>query len=53
MSTRQGNRFSSRTKGGGRFNFCFAQSGVRGNIGKHKDQGNAAVHVDVVTGKMV
>ena len=50
MSTCQVNRFSSRTKIGGRLSFIFAQNDGRENLGKHKDQGNNAAHGYVLTG---
>ena len=51
MSTHQGKIFSSRKKGGGKYNFSFSNNGVRENIGRHNDQGNATAHVDVLPRK--
>ena len=51
MSTRQGNKFLLKTKGGRILNFSFTQSGGRENIRKHKYQVNATEHGDVVPGK--
>ena len=52
MSTRQGKRFSSRNKGGGKFNLCSAQNDRSENLGKYKYQGNTTAHGDVVSGKI-
>ena len=52
MSTSQGDRFSSRTRGGGRLNFSFSQNYKRENIGKQKERGNAEAHGYAVPGKM-
>ena len=51
MSKRQTDRFSSRTKGGGRFNFSFSQNGAIENIGKYKDQRITVAHGYAVPGK--
>ena len=51
MSKCQVNSLSSKIKEGERFNFSFAQNGERENIGKQNNQGNTAVHGDLVPGR--